>query len=189
MPMGQDQAARPIVFSPPYPLPEFPDAGFVFPPAITFIGDRTIGHCHDVWEAVRIGGADLGLGRGDDRVPFDVLRGNTCVELVEVTLPLESSDTGYTAPRYPIRTSLGSSTQTRVCQRSRRASIGVRPRAVVAARATNGRFEPQRFVPGFSAFSVVKWLHFLACNLVVLYYTSRRSRLVAREMLWQEFLL
>jgi len=90
--MGQEQAARPIVIAPAFALPEFGDAGFMFPLTITFIGHRAIGYVDDVWESLRIDGADLGLGLGDDHIPFHVLPGPNPDRREIVSLPLGASD-------------------------------------------------------------------------------------------------
>jgi hypothetical protein len=88
LPQGQDQAARPIVFDPQFPLMETPDAGYTFPLRIIFIGPTAITHADDVWESLRIGGADLGLGLGEEHIPFDVLGSQIPDQREEVNLPL-----------------------------------------------------------------------------------------------------
>jgi len=71
---GWDSTARPLVLSPQFPLPEYPPPGFEFGITLTLVGNM-VKHAKDVWEALRIGGADLGLGLGEDHVLFDVLPG------------------------------------------------------------------------------------------------------------------
>lgn len=87
--MGKEDPARPIVFAPQFPLPERGEAGQQFDMRIVFIGSTAIVHAADVWEMVRVGGADLGLGLGDDHIPFDVL-GDPSTDVRDVFhLPLE----------------------------------------------------------------------------------------------------
>lgn len=69
-------ATRPVVIAPTYPCPERGRAGDRIRVRITFIGEEAAAHAEQVWEALRIGGADPGLGLGPDRVLFDVLPGD-----------------------------------------------------------------------------------------------------------------
>ena len=86
---SQNPPPRPIVFAPQYPLLEFPEAGYHFPIRILLIGPDAIAHSDDIWESLRIAGADLGLGLGEEHIPFDVLESEIPDQLVEVQLPLE----------------------------------------------------------------------------------------------------
>jgi len=88
IPLGQANTTRPIVFAPQYPLPEYVEAGFEFELAIVLIGPTASAHAVDVWESLRIGGADLGLGLGEDHIPFDVLPSRRVDESIRLELPL-----------------------------------------------------------------------------------------------------
>lgn len=92
LPPGQEQTTRPIVFDPYFPLTEMAEVGDTFPLRIIFIGQNAMEHWEDVWESLRIGGADLGLGLGEDHLPFDVLEQNEPDQREVVQLPLLATE-------------------------------------------------------------------------------------------------
>jgi hypothetical protein len=96
---GWENTARPMVLAPQFPLPEFPPTGFTFGVTLTLIG-QAARHQEDVWEALRIGGADLGLGLGEDHVLFDVLPVNSDEE--QELVFLEPGHSGETVPEVEI---------------------------------------------------------------------------------------
>lgn len=67
--------ARPIVIAPVYPCPEYGQVGDRLLVQVRFIGPVAAAHAGAFWEALRRGGADPGLGLGEDRVLFDVVPG------------------------------------------------------------------------------------------------------------------
>ena len=80
---------RPLVVAPAYPCPEIGRVGDRIPVRVTFIGSTAAAHADAFWEAVRVGGADPGLGLGEERVLFDVLPGGEPDRVEEVTLPTD----------------------------------------------------------------------------------------------------
>lgn len=88
-PGGKD-LARPLVVSPSYPVPEDGQRGQTIPVTVTFIGEKAIQHAADFWESLRLGGADLAIGLGDDHVLFDLESGPE--QQLEVRLPLRPAE-------------------------------------------------------------------------------------------------
>lgn len=86
-PAGGD-APRPIVIAPAYPCPEVGRPGDRIPVRVLFVGPAAA-HAGAFWEAVRVGGADPGLGLGEDRVLFDVLPGPQPDRADEVRVPAD----------------------------------------------------------------------------------------------------
>ena len=72
---GWENTARPIVIAPRFPVPEFGHVGLAFDVSVTFLGQAAMEHTTDFWEAMRIGGADLAIGLGEDHVLFDLETG------------------------------------------------------------------------------------------------------------------
>lgn len=64
---------RPLVVAAEYPCPEVARVGECISVRATFLGATATAHVEAFWEALRRGGADPGLGLGDDRVLFDLL--------------------------------------------------------------------------------------------------------------------
>ncbi|MCS6863761.1 MAG: hypothetical protein RMJ56_17170 [Gemmataceae bacterium] len=87
--------ARPIVIAPLYPCPEFGQLGDRIPVTVRFIGPMAAAHADVFWEAVRRGGADPGLGLGEDHVLFDVLPGEHADRWQVVELPDPDTQTGW----------------------------------------------------------------------------------------------
>jgi hypothetical protein len=87
---GWENAARPLVVSPAFPMPEDGRVGLTFPVTVAFIGPTAAGHAADFWECFRLGGADLAIGLGDDHVLFDVEPGPD--RQFEVRLPLDPAE-------------------------------------------------------------------------------------------------
>jgi hypothetical protein len=87
---GWENAARPLVVAPQFPVPEHAHVGLRFAVTVTFLGRVAARHAELFWESVRIGGADLGLGLGEDHIPFDVEPGTD--EPGEVHLPLDAKE-------------------------------------------------------------------------------------------------
>lgn len=86
-------ATRPVVIAPDYPCPERGRAGDRIPLRITFIGEAAAAHAAELWEALRIGGADPGLGLGQDHVLFDVLPGDRPDRTVRLELTNPRAET------------------------------------------------------------------------------------------------
>lgn len=86
---GWENGARPILIAPAFPLPEFGHPGVCFDLRITTIGAAARQHLDAVWESLRLGGADVAIGLGDDHVLFDVEAGRRADVEEEVNLPLE----------------------------------------------------------------------------------------------------
>jgi hypothetical protein len=70
---GQEDAARPLVIAPAFPVPEQAAAGLRIPLGVTFIGRAASRHAAAFWMAVRAAGADPAVGLDPDRTTFDVL--------------------------------------------------------------------------------------------------------------------
>ncbi|OWK41138.1 hypothetical protein [Fimbriiglobus ruber] len=83
---GWENTTRPIVIAPQFPVPEWLTPGVAFDVSIIAIGRTAAAHVDDVWEALRIGGADLAIGLGDDRILFDLEPGGGNADR-ELTLP------------------------------------------------------------------------------------------------------
>jgi hypothetical protein len=96
---------RPLVVAPAYPCPEVGQVGDTIPVRVVFIGPSAARHADAFWEALRIGGADPGLGLGEDRVLFDVLAGQEPDRSEEVLLPTDPAAVPGVLPR--VRVVLG----------------------------------------------------------------------------------
>ena len=85
---GWENVARPIVFAPTFPVPDPGRAGDEFDLRILAIGHTSAGHLDAVWEALRVAGADLAIGLGEDHIPFDVARIDSATFDIELLLPI-----------------------------------------------------------------------------------------------------
>lgn len=72
LPGGWENAARPLVVAPYFPLPEAARVGDRIAVRAVFVG-RAADHAVAFWDALRVGGADPMIGLGEDRILFDVL--------------------------------------------------------------------------------------------------------------------
>ena len=86
---GDGDAARPLVVAPAYPCPETGRTGDRIPVCVVFVGTAAISHADIFWEALRVGGADPGLGLGHDRVMFDIFPSDKPDLTENVELPLD----------------------------------------------------------------------------------------------------
>ena len=92
---GWENAARPLVVAPAFPLPDIGQPGFTFPVRVVFVGPLATGHAVAFWDALRVGGADPMLGLGDDHILFDVLPPTDPADAARtsvVTLPTSPTD-------------------------------------------------------------------------------------------------
>jgi hypothetical protein len=70
---GQEDAARPVVIAPAFPVPEQAAPGLRIPLSVTFIGRSACQHAAAFWDAVGDAGADPAAGLDPDRTTFAVL--------------------------------------------------------------------------------------------------------------------
>lgn len=89
---GWENVARPITIGVGFPSPEFGRAGDRFDVRIAAVGKTAVDHLDAVWDALRIAGADVAIGLGEDHIPFDVERTGPATDHT-VDLPA-SADTG-----------------------------------------------------------------------------------------------
>jgi hypothetical protein len=92
-------ATRPVVVAPAYPCPEDGRVGDRVPVRVLFAGPVAAAHAAAFWEALRVGGADPGLGLGEDRVLFDVLPGAEPDRTEAVELPADPAAVPGAVPR------------------------------------------------------------------------------------------
>ena len=121
---GQENAARPLVLSAPFPTPGGVGAGWSFPLTILFIGNAAASDVEAVWRAVEAAGADVRSGldpaqttfrveggsharRDAVQVPLTVGDPTECVPAirVELTAPLILRQTGPNGRRHVERPS------------------------------------------------------------------------------------
>ena len=60
---GWENAARPLVVAPAFPLPELGQPGFTFPVRVVFVGTIAAGHADVFWDALRVWQATLAADR------------------------------------------------------------------------------------------------------------------------------
>lgn len=92
-------ALRPVVIAPAYPCPEVGRVGDLIPVRAAFIGSTAAAHSSEFWESLRVGGADPGLGLGQERVLFDVLPGTEPDRTEEVAVPADPTAVPGIVPR------------------------------------------------------------------------------------------
>ena len=90
---GQEQAARPVVLSLPFPMPPCVQPGDEFPVWLTFLGKQAVQHVDSVWDALADAGGRLGFD--PERTTFTL---SSHEEYEEAAIELPASPDGEMVP-------------------------------------------------------------------------------------------
>jgi hypothetical protein len=72
VPLGQEDATRPLVIAAAFPVPDAGFAGLVLPVRASFIGRTAAAHADEFWAALAEAGRDPAVGLDPDRTTFEV---------------------------------------------------------------------------------------------------------------------
>jgi CRISPR-associated endoribonuclease Cas6 len=72
VPLGQEDATRPLVIAAAFPAPVAGRAGLVLPLRVSFVGRTAAAHADEFWAAMAEAGRDPAVGLDPDRTTFEV---------------------------------------------------------------------------------------------------------------------